>query len=213
MSLIRRLKPKPKPKPKRDNVALRDGEKPAPTLKDSIFGIFGPAGIAFLAALLAALLGQQINATVETSKVVRLKLEDAYFRTLTLPRYAEDLNVIAVMPVQAVFANQSGVQYNVAVKKFNDEVAHLVAVADLYEDRVVGSAHILETCSAKFRNTAANYFVTAQRLSSQNLTNTPFTAAQLNDLVALRLQCEGATTDLRKAIATAMKRHLSHWLF
>lgn len=209
MSLVRRLIPKPK----RDNAALRDVEKHATTFKDSRFGIFAPAGIAFFAALLAAFIGQQINASVETSKVVRSKLEEAYFRTLTLPRYAADLNVIAVSPVQAAFAERTILQYNMAAKQFNDEVAHLVAVADLYEDKVADPARALEKCSAKFRDNTANYFIHAYRLSPQSLINTPFTGTQLNDLVALRLECENAMTDLRKAIATAMKRHLSHWLF
>ena len=201
-----------KAKSRQVNANLRDGETQTTTFKDTRFGIFGPAGIAFLAALLAALLGQQINASVETSKVVRLKLEEAYFRTLTLPRYAVDLNIRAVGPIQATFANQSAVQYNMAVKQYSDEVAHLVAVADLYEDRVASPAYKLEKCSSKLRDNSANYFIHAHKLSSQNLTITPFTAKQLDDLVAIRLECESAMTDLRKAIAIAMKRHLSHWL-
>lgn len=209
MSLFRPVKPKPK----QGRVNLPDGVKLPTTFKDSRFGIFAPAGIAFLAALLATLIGQQINASVETSKVVRLKLEDAYFRTLTLPRYAGDLNTRAVSPIQASSAYQSAVQYNMAVKQYSDEVAHLVAVADLYEVRVANPAYTLEKCSSKFRDNSADYFIHAYKLSSQNLTNTPFTAKQLNDLVAIRLECESAITDLRKAIATAMKRHLSHWLF
>jgi DNA polymerase I-like protein with 3'-5' exonuclease and polymerase domains len=164
-----------------------------------------------LAAVLASLIGQQINAAVETSKVVRAKLEESYFRTLNLPRYAEMLNVIAVSPIQEVSAERSMLEYNAALKLYSDEVSHLVAVADLYEEDVSGDAEGLRNCSKKFFENTANYFITAHRLRAQNLTNTPFSPSQLNDLVAIRMECEAATTQLRKTIATAMKRHLSHW--
>lgn len=176
-----------------------------------------PAIIALTGVLVGTFIGQRMNATTESDKTVRAKLEEGYFRTLTLTELATDLNMAAVGPVNSMNTAQRQGEYNATLIRYRDEMSKIVAISDLYELSLSSASKQLADCGHKFKVSAANHFLLSASVTGEVTVagldrSVPLSVSDIrqsqNDLVALRLECQDVADKLRMSIATAMKRHL-----
>lgn len=174
-----------------------------------------PAIIGLLGIVVGTLLAQRMNATTETDKVVRVKLEEAYYRTLTLVNLADDLNMAAASEVIQSNYVERAQQYNFANIKYREEITRIVAITDLYEEKLSPISEQLTACGNNFSSAAGGLFLFRAKLGgiekimmpNSNSFDPNLLGQSLNNLVAIKLGCNDVATKMRKGISSVMKSH------
>ncbi|WP_435626933.1 hypothetical protein [Candidatus Ferrigenium straubiae] len=173
--------------------------------------------IALLGGLLGVFVGQKMSATTESDKLIREKLDQAYVNTLALPSLALDLHSAVLDPISdANFLYTAG-RYETARTKYREGIARVVAVSDLYEPRLDASTQKVADCANRFSSAAGDQFLLRAELGGKVIVHPPsyinpssplVLPESINMTVALRLECEKATNELKKSVASAMELHL-----
>lgn len=173
--------------------------------------------IALLGGLLGVFVGQKMSATTESDKVIREKLDQAYVHTLALPSLALDLHSAVLDPISDANFFYTVSRYDTARIKYREGIARVVAVSELYEPRLDTATQKVADCANKFGSAAGDQFLLRAELGGKvivhptSYTNpsSPLALPESIDMtVALRLECEKATNELKKSVASAMKAHL-----
>lgn len=176
-----------------------------------------PALIALLGGLLGVFIGQKMSATTESDKIIRSKLDDAYLQTLALPSLAQDFHSTVLDPVSSVNFDYAVGRYERARTNYREGIARVVAVSDLYEPRLATATQKLAECATKLVSTAGDQFLLRTELGGKVIVHprsytdsaAPLALPESIDAtVALRLECERVTDELKKSVVTAMRAHL-----
>ncbi|MDP3514963.1 MAG: hypothetical protein Q8S20_19655 [Sulfuritalea sp.] len=175
------------------------------------------AAIALTGALFGTFVGQRMNATTESDKTVRVKLEEAYSRTISLPSLAEDVNMAVLnLLTPANYLGHAG-EYNGISKRYREEIFKIVAISDLYETALSPAAKALAECGNRFNVAASEHFllramatgaIKVAGYESHKLISPEEIIQSQNDLVRRRLDCVEVGNQVRKAIAATMKSHM-----
>jgi hypothetical protein len=186
-------------------------------VKGTISSPLAPAILALVGGLLGTLVGQKMNATTEADKVIRTKLEEAYFETLSLPSLAEDLHMSVFRPIKDGNFELVVSQYQLSNNKFRDTVSRVVAVSDLYEPNLSVVTKRVVDCNHRFTAVIANLFLIEAESSGKTIVHPPsYSNPRLSlampeardTAVNVRLECQRIDDDLRATISAAMKSHL-----
>ncbi len=176
-----------------------------------------PALIALFGGLLGVFIGQTMTATTESDKLVRVKLEEAYFHTLALPQLANDLHSVVLEPVIQANYDIAVTRYEFVRTKYREGIARVVAVSDLYEPKLGEATQQITECGNKFVSTAAAHFLLRAELGGKailhpksytNPTALLSLPESLNMMVALRADCDQIVDELKKTVISSMKDHL-----
>ena len=191
-------------------------------LSDIKTAILIPVAVALIAALSAIggnYVGQRTSAVSETDKIVREKLEMAFYRLMSYSDLAVNFNLAAasaILPPSEV--NIAMIKYNDEGAKYRDQLQSVASILDMYSDDLDVKTKNLLACSKAFTMAAGNLFMLNVQLSKIGAYGTPtyVEAARSVDLpsrqnavAAKRVECEGVAFELRQGIKMEVKKHLA----
>ncbi|MCL4471902.1 MAG: hypothetical protein M1547_12475 [Gammaproteobacteria bacterium] len=166
-----------------------------------------------LGALMGAFVAQRMNASTEADKVIRPKLEEAYYRVLNVSALADEVHRAALWDSNATNYEQAAWHYNSSIEHYHQEIMRVEAITNLYESKLGQSVQQLVECSKRFSSGAGDHFLVRAKnagktvvLGNPNLTDE--TPASLNALVQLKVACNTEGSNLKRSIASIMKEHL-----
>ena len=197
----------------RYGLKLRKNHAKSSIIKSPIL----PAVLALVGGLLGTLLGQKMSAATEADKVIRVKLEEAYFNVASLPSLAEDLHAAALEPVTQENFYSVVLRYDSARVRFRDRVSRVNATSELDEPKIGSTVREVITCANKFTKTIGDLsLLQAEKggklivhpRSYSNPEAVLTLPEALNAAVAVKMSCQGIEEGLKSEIASAMKGHL-----
>lgn len=176
-----------------------------------------PALIGVFASVITAYAGQRAIAHSESEKIIRTKLEEAYYKTLSYGEFATNLNTAALPGKLDVMSNLAMQKYNREVEAHNGLIKSVYSLIDLYGDNLEVPARKLEECSKEFAGYAADMFIMNYKIyqvtdygSSQygEMAKQYNLPVKQNLLVKKREDCINSAGELRKEIKIAMRNRL-----
>ncbi|POA96885.1 hypothetical protein C2134_20285 [Chromobacterium sinusclupearum] len=178
-----------------------------------------PALIGIFASLITAYAGQKTTAYLESEKIIRTNLEDAYNKTLQYDKLATELNMAAFPNKNEVQSNFAAMRYNNAIENYNKLLNSTYALIDIYGDNIEAQSSKLKECSKEYVNSAADMFIMNLQIYKITDFGTPAykeiagkykLPEKQNQLVAIRLNCTKASDEMRDSIKREIKSRLTH---
>ena len=174
--------------------------------------------IGVLGGILGVFVGQIMGASVESDKFLREKIQESYYRVLSLPQLAQNFHSSALNKMDAQNFEFYSASYNDAHEKYTKEIKYIVSISDLYERSLSVQTSNIAECSKKFTNSVSIHMLLeaqaggktlAGQLRSYKNPNEPLSWDEsVKTMASLRLECDVGLDKLKIEIANAMQKHL-----
>ena len=174
--------------------------------------------IGVLGGILGVCVGQIMGASVESDKFLREKIQESYYRVLSLPELAGNFHSSALNKINAQNFEFYAANYNDAHEKYSKEVKYIVSISDLYERSFSAQTSDIAECSKKFTDSVSNHMLLEAQAGGKQITgqlrsyknpNEPLSWGEsVQTMSSLRLECDKGLDKLKLEIADAMQKHL-----